>query len=67
MDYRSTKFGVDSFRRFPFRVRTDKQTDETERLIPLRQLYSQRGLLGLCLTVVTVIKLKESFLLVITL
>jgi len=33
MDYISTDFGADSSSRFPFRARTNRQTDATERHI----------------------------------
>ena len=41
MDYRSTEFGVDSSSRFPFRARTDRQTDVTERSIQQGRLKMQ--------------------------
>ena len=46
MEYMSTEFGADSSSRFPFRARTnkqtDKQTDAIERTTPRRRLYSWR-------------------------
>jgi len=41
--YMSTKFGADSSSRFPFRSRTNRQTDANERPTPRRRLFSWRG------------------------
>jgi len=45
MGYRSTEFGVDSSSRFPFRARTDRQTDASERSIARRRIYGRRGII----------------------
>jgi len=44
LEYMCTKFGVDSSSSFPFRMRTNKQTERRDWTpYPCRRLYSQHG------------------------